>query len=779
MRYSWVLAPICVVALHASGFGAEVLFPDPGLEAAIRDALSQPTGPIDDADVAVLTTLIARDAGITDLTGLEAATGLLSLLLDNNNISDLSALAGLTNLSSLTLDNNNITDLSPLSALTINQLNIVGNPLTDFSPLTAMTNLSALNIGGSSMTALPAVLPSLADLADLAIIDAPVTDLSPLSGVTQIQSLLLQNLDATNLGPISGLTQLIAFGVQGSTFDPLNVTDLTPLASLTSVVFLIVTDTTIQDLSPIQTMTQLQFLELNGNLGITDLSVIANFPSLTSLIISDTGVTDLQPVVDLTSFAAGDTLQANKAPLNQNALCNQLPILEGRGVTVFRHGDDDVCMPGAIEVMIPDDALEEAVRFFIPRPTGTIFDSHMEQLTNLTVEGVADLTGLEFATNLEFLSVRNGSVSDLTPISALPNINNIALNNNNISSFTSLAGVAATLETLSLFENPLTSLNGLQNLTNLTTFGAIESDIVDVSALSGQAMPNLVTLQLDETPLNDISPLASLSGLVHLGLGNTLVRDISALVANANIDAGTTVNVFNAPLSQDAICDGVPALKARGVTVFENADCLAEDIGCPVRPKADQGGEAAFASAGLNWLNTDADGDGLIDRWQVLLAATILCNENHPLHAATRAAYDHNYLQLFAETDTLADMNDLVAVRHYLSTILLTSASLQSVVVAAAGLDNNYMVVTLPGGKAANEPYSGSGDLDGDGVTNAQEAANVLGQGENFEFFLQVAQNPALTGVEMLPAVSALVLAIIAGLVAFVAARRVRRQSLQ
>src|SRR5690606_37870790 len=128
----------------------------------------------------------------------------------------------------------------------------------------------------------------------------------------------------------------------------------------------------------------------------------------------------------------------------------------------------------------------------------------------------------------------------------------------------------------------------------------------------------------------DISSLASLTSLVHLGLGETLVSDISSLVANANIDSNTTVNVFNVPLGQDAICNDVPALRARGVTVFENADCLATDIGCPVRPKADLGGQAAYASASLNGQNADIDGDGLIDRWQVLLAATILCNENHP-----------------------------------------------------------------------------------------------------------------------------------------------------
>ena len=92
-----------------------VTFPDASLEAAIREAINKPEGPIYMSDLKSLTTLEAREMGISDLSGLEYLTNLRYLELWYNNISDLSPLAGLTNLDYLFLTSNNISDLSPLA----------------------------------------------------------------------------------------------------------------------------------------------------------------------------------------------------------------------------------------------------------------------------------------------------------------------------------------------------------------------------------------------------------------------------------------------------------------------------------------------------------------------------------------------------------------------------------------------------------------------------------------------------------------------------------------
>jgi len=56
----------------ASTLAQEVSIPDPGLTAAIRDALNKPSGPLTEQDLLGLTNLDARHRNIGSLQGLEA-----------------------------------------------------------------------------------------------------------------------------------------------------------------------------------------------------------------------------------------------------------------------------------------------------------------------------------------------------------------------------------------------------------------------------------------------------------------------------------------------------------------------------------------------------------------------------------------------------------------------------------------------------------------------------------------------------------------------------------
>ena len=115
-----VYLKICTFAflliLPIAGYAVDI--PDANLLQAIRDRLGKPAGEITEGDMAGLSTLQAIGKGITDLTGLEFATGALTTLdLSNNSISDLSPLSGLFGLTDLRLAQNSAFDLSPLSGL--------------------------------------------------------------------------------------------------------------------------------------------------------------------------------------------------------------------------------------------------------------------------------------------------------------------------------------------------------------------------------------------------------------------------------------------------------------------------------------------------------------------------------------------------------------------------------------------------------------------------------------------------------------------------------------
>jgi len=88
---------------------------------------------------------ISNNPNISDLTGLEHATGLTNLDLARSNISDISALSSLSALTVLDLNGNRISDLTPLSGLTtLRRLVLDSNNITDISPLRSLTGIEAL-----------------------------------------------------------------------------------------------------------------------------------------------------------------------------------------------------------------------------------------------------------------------------------------------------------------------------------------------------------------------------------------------------------------------------------------------------------------------------------------------------------------------------------------------------------------------------------------------------------------------------------------------------------
>ena len=115
-RFAFFLL-VCLLPLTAT---AQVVnMPDPNLRTAIETELGKTSGaPITVDEMTTLTHLGARNANISDLTGLEGATNLKSLRLGGNSISDIAPVTGLTNLKVLSLWANSISDISPVEALT-------------------------------------------------------------------------------------------------------------------------------------------------------------------------------------------------------------------------------------------------------------------------------------------------------------------------------------------------------------------------------------------------------------------------------------------------------------------------------------------------------------------------------------------------------------------------------------------------------------------------------------------------------------------------------------
>ena len=148
------------------------IFLAPGLRSAVAAHLRKPEDvAITARDMAKLTHLYAGRREIKDLTGLEFATNLTDLDLNNNQIGNLSPLAALVNLEYLNISDN------PLSA-------------SDLTPIAGLTNLEFLNLAETEISDLSA-LAALTNLVTLELWRNSISDLTPLAGLTQLEILFL------------------------------------------------------------------------------------------------------------------------------------------------------------------------------------------------------------------------------------------------------------------------------------------------------------------------------------------------------------------------------------------------------------------------------------------------------------------------------------------------------------------------------------------------------------------------------------------------------------
>ena len=130
---------------------ADWSMPDANLKAAVIRSINEPQNHVlTEADMARLDELRAAGRGITDLTGLEAASKVKKIRLANNSITDISALSELTTLTMLRLANNDITDITDLLDLTnLTDLELQNNSITKCAPLRKLRSLTRLKITGN------------------------------------------------------------------------------------------------------------------------------------------------------------------------------------------------------------------------------------------------------------------------------------------------------------------------------------------------------------------------------------------------------------------------------------------------------------------------------------------------------------------------------------------------------------------------------------------------------------------------------------------------------
>lgn len=209
-----------------------------------------------------------------------------------------------------------------------------------------------------------------------------------------------------------------------------------------------------------------------------------------------------------------------------------------------------VCgIASAQEDWMPDANLRQAVRDQLALPAERpLLKADMKRLTGLEgrKRGIADLTGLEYATHLQWTNLGENEIRDISPLVALVH-----------------------LDGLWIYVNPISNLLPLANLVKLKRLNLAGCEISDLRPLAN--LRNLEYLILGYNRIEDITPLANLTNLTELRLPNNRIVDYSPLTnlvfletlhiqENLGIDIRPLENLKLSEFFYDEVCElaGLP-----------------------------------------------------------------------------------------------------------------------------------------------------------------------------------------------------------------------------
>jgi Leucine-rich repeat (LRR) protein len=189
-------------------------------------------------------------------------------------------------------------------------------------------------------------------------------------------------------------------------------------------------------------------------------------------------------------------------------------------------------VPG--EGFIPDPDLEALIRQTLGKPTADLEREELASLRSLSGRsGIRNLGGVEYASNLEELTLPQNSITDLGPLSGLINLRVLRLDGNRINDISPLSNLK-NLEVLFLDANFISDLTPLSDLTNLRQLYLDWNRVADVSPLAN--LTNLRTLRLSHNEISDISDLSDLTALTRLYVIGNEISSLSPIAGLVKLD---------------------------------------------------------------------------------------------------------------------------------------------------------------------------------------------------------------------------------------------------
>ena len=600
-------------------------------------------------NLTALTRLHPGDNPISDISPLQGLTNLTNITLSRCRISDLTPLQNLTKLSVIDAAGNQISDISPLQGLTnLSYLQLGSNQISDISPLQGLTNLSYLQLGSNQISDISA-LQNLTNLTKLFLSDNNIIDITPLDDLNSLIQLVLKGnpiTDSDTIRRIKGNNPNLTIDINppetvgsipdqnlilGGTTKSLNVEQYfrdtesftlhySVLSNNESVVTAVVSggivtmtpqgvgNAIITVIGSDGMLTATQTISVSvistriGNRAPTTVGTISALTLTTGDAITSIDVSGYfeDPDDDNLNYDASSSDDNIASANSSDSQVRITPLAEGVVTITITASDGILTATQTVSVTVnealpedtwmPDTNLRTAIRITLDLQTGeTLTQQAMTQLTSLATRNINNLKGLEYASNITSIYIRNGQINDIgslqnltlltrleliscqvSGITALQNLTNLTyidLNNNQVSDITALQNLA-NLTYLNLWKNQVSDITALQNLTNLTYLNLWENQVSDITAL--QNLTNLTYLNLSSNyQISDITALEDLTALETLSISPRQVSDMDPLEDLTNL---TGLRFTHSQISDISVLESMTNLTSLSLVSNEISD---------------------------------------------------------------------------------------------------------------------------------------------------------------------------------------------------------------
>lgn len=481
-----------------------------------RENLNTPITKADLLKVKSLIVVEAKSKGIQDVSGLEYMTNLESLMLEEVTLENIQFISKLRQLKSLSITYGELNDIGPLAELEhIESLSLRNNKISDLSPLSQMKKIKLLDLNSNY-----------------------IKDIKPLFTVTSLRNLTVANNQISNAN-LAGIEQLknikkLSLSNNGLT----NIEHLTPMKKL---IELDLAKNELENIEPLSRLSTVQSLNLEENY-ISDITPLSQLTGLYDLKLGSNEIRDVRPVQELGKRMYID-VQRQKIFLDDVEKDKEVKIpiynLQGELLdTIQLKNGDGIVNNGSVKWSTTGEKTYEFRLDIKPEENrikfnGTVIQNVVERLDEIKEDNeqkenvILDKT-LQQHINKESLGRENlNALITKEDLSQIKNLEIFKEKGKDIKDITGLEYMT-NLEKLTLEGVGLKSIEFISNLEKLNDVNVSHNQIEDITPLS--SLKNLQWLNLADNHIKDVSVFASMLDLLSLNLAGNEIRDVRLLI---------------------------------------------------------------------------------------------------------------------------------------------------------------------------------------------------------------------------------------------------------